>query len=214
MCSVRYGDLTRRARVRDAALALFAERGYAGTSVRAIAAAAGVSSALVAHHFGSKSELRRECDEHVLAVVFDAKDALGAADPAATIQSWLREAGSPSAVLDYLARMLVDDADSSGALLARLVSQTEAMIRSGVATGTIRAHSSPRMLAVLVALHGLMPLVMRRQLRVVLDGDPDLEEITRQMAFPLLELYTHGLYTDTRLLDGIRASTGDNGRTL
>jgi AcrR family transcriptional regulator len=36
---------------------LFAERGYAATSVRRIAAAAGVDPALVIRHFGSKEEL-------------------------------------------------------------------------------------------------------------------------------------------------------------
>ena len=47
-------DLTARARIRDAALARFGAEGIAGTSVRAVAADAGVSPALVLHHFGSK----------------------------------------------------------------------------------------------------------------------------------------------------------------
>jgi AcrR family transcriptional regulator len=41
----------------DAARRLFAERGYEGASLRAIAAAAGVDAALVAHFFGSKADL-------------------------------------------------------------------------------------------------------------------------------------------------------------
>ncbi|WP_168211869.1 TetR family transcriptional regulator [Ruania zhangjianzhongii] len=204
-------DLTRRARIRDAALALFAERGYAGASVRAIAEAAGVSSALVAHHFGSKPDLRRACDEHVLAAVFDAKDELGAADPAATIQRWLHAARSETVLLNYLARMLVEGPEASGSLLERLVSQTEQGIAGGVAAGTIRAHENPRMLAVLVTLQGLLPLVMQRQLRGLLDGAPDLEAVTRRITIPLLELYTYGLYTDSHLLDAARATAGDEG---
>ena len=46
-------DLTARARIRDAALALFAERGTDGATIRDIAKAAGVSGGLVRHHFGS-----------------------------------------------------------------------------------------------------------------------------------------------------------------
>lgn len=209
MCPAPEVDLTRRARVREAALALFAERGYAGTSVRAIAEAAGVSSALVAHHFGSKSELRRACDQHVLATVSEAKDELGAADPAATIHRWLQEPRSEAVLLNYLARMLVEDPDSSGSLLEHLVSQTEQMIADGVAAGSIRAHGNPRMLAVVLTLQGLAPLVMQRPLRAILEGAPDLEAVTRQMAVPLLELYTHGLYTDSRLLDAARGSVGE-----
>ncbi|MET0303230.1 MAG: TetR family transcriptional regulator [Microbacteriaceae bacterium] len=43
--------------IREAAIALFAERGYAATPVREIAARAGVDAALVIRHFGSKEEL-------------------------------------------------------------------------------------------------------------------------------------------------------------
>lgn len=165
---------------------------------------------MVAHHFGSKPELRQACDEHVLATVFEDKDELGAADPAATIRRWLHETRSDATLLNYLARMLVEDPDSSASLLEQLVSQTEQMIAEGVAAGSIRAHSNPHMLAVLVTLQGLAPLVLQRSLSVILDGAPDLEAVTRQMAVPLLELYTHGLYTDSHLLDTVRAA-GDEG---
>jgi TetR/AcrR family transcriptional regulator len=46
-----------RAIVIDAAERLFAERGFAATSMRDISAASGVSHPLIHHHFGSKEEL-------------------------------------------------------------------------------------------------------------------------------------------------------------
>lgn len=49
-----------RARLIDAAIALFAEKGYEGTSVRDLATAAGVNVAAVSYHFGSKDELYHE----------------------------------------------------------------------------------------------------------------------------------------------------------
>lgn len=58
-------DLTARAKIRDAAIELFAEAGYRGTSIRDVARAAGVSGGLVQHHFGSKEGLRSGCDEYV-----------------------------------------------------------------------------------------------------------------------------------------------------
>ncbi len=60
-------DLTTKARIRDAALARFPRHGFAATTIRAIAADAGVSPGLVVHHFGSKDGLRQECDRHVVA---------------------------------------------------------------------------------------------------------------------------------------------------
>ena len=60
-------DLTARARIRDAAIDLFAERGFGQATVRDIAQAAGVSSGLLRHHFGSKDGLREACDEYAMA---------------------------------------------------------------------------------------------------------------------------------------------------
>jgi AcrR family transcriptional regulator len=62
-------DLTGRARIRDAALEQFGVHGFDGATIRGIAEAAGVSSGLVQHHFGSKDALRRACDEAVLELV-------------------------------------------------------------------------------------------------------------------------------------------------
>ncbi len=49
-----------RGRLIDAAIALFAEKGYEGTSVRDLATEAGVNVAAVSYHFGSKDALYQE----------------------------------------------------------------------------------------------------------------------------------------------------------
>lgn len=56
----RPGSNTTREAVLEAARRRFAEAGYDGASIRAIAAAAGVDPALVPHFFGSKEQLFRE----------------------------------------------------------------------------------------------------------------------------------------------------------
>jgi AcrR family transcriptional regulator len=53
----RPGSPDTRAAILAGARTLFAANGYAGTSVRAVAAAAGVDAALVHHYFGSKDDL-------------------------------------------------------------------------------------------------------------------------------------------------------------
>ncbi|HEU4320689.1 MAG TPA: TetR/AcrR family transcriptional regulator [Acidimicrobiia bacterium] len=60
------GDLTTKARIRDAALSRFPRDGFAATTIRAIAHDAGVSPGLVVHHFGSKDGLRQACDRYVV----------------------------------------------------------------------------------------------------------------------------------------------------
>jgi TetR/AcrR family transcriptional regulator, regulator of cefoperazone and chloramphenicol sensitivity len=52
-------------RIRAAALDSFARDGVAATSIRHVAAAAGVSPGLVQHYFPSKAALRAAVDEHV-----------------------------------------------------------------------------------------------------------------------------------------------------
>ncbi len=61
-------------RIIDAALESFARDGVAATSIRDVAAAAGVSPGLVQHYFPSKSALRTAVDEHVKEI---AREALG-----------------------------------------------------------------------------------------------------------------------------------------
>jgi AcrR family transcriptional regulator len=53
----RPGPTTTRDEILVASRVLFAERGFAGTTVRAVAEAAGVHAALVHHHFHSKESL-------------------------------------------------------------------------------------------------------------------------------------------------------------
>jgi TetR/AcrR family transcriptional regulator, regulator of cefoperazone and chloramphenicol sensitivity len=80
-------DLTARARIREAAIALFAEKGMAATTIRDIAQAAGVSSGLLRHHFGSKEGLRDACDEYAfnqvaaLGIQFNETSLLGRVTP-------------------------------------------------------------------------------------------------------------------------------------
>ena len=69
----RSEDLTTKARIRDAAVARFPEHGFGSTTIRGIAGDAGVSPALVVHHFGSKEGLREACDEHVVSVFRETK---------------------------------------------------------------------------------------------------------------------------------------------
>ena len=100
-------DLTAQARIRNAALELFATRGVAATTIRDVASAAGVSSGLVQHHFGTKAGLQKAVDEFVaadaLSTITDLPDALEdrTAEFAARMGEVVRD--RPAAML-YLAR--------------------------------------------------------------------------------------------------------------
>jgi AcrR family transcriptional regulator len=62
-------DLRKLERIRQAALKSFATKGASGTSLRSVAADAGVSLGLVQHHFETKAGLIKAVDDYVMGVV-------------------------------------------------------------------------------------------------------------------------------------------------
>jgi AcrR family transcriptional regulator len=120
-------DLTARARIRDAALDQFATHGVRGTTIRGVAAAAGVSPGLVQHHFGSKEKLRQACDEYAMEALRTTKqEALkgGMGDPG--FLTTAMRTGLP--IQRYLARALVDGSPGAARLFDEAVKVTKAML--------------------------------------------------------------------------------------
>jgi TetR/AcrR family transcriptional regulator, regulator of cefoperazone and chloramphenicol sensitivity len=64
--AVRDSDLTAAARIRDAALQLFAKHGVSAVSIRDVAKSAGVSAGAVQHHFQTKVHLQRAVEAAVV----------------------------------------------------------------------------------------------------------------------------------------------------
>ncbi|MBI0294167.1 TetR/AcrR family transcriptional regulator [Streptomyces sp. PRKS01-29] len=128
MRAVEKSDLTGRARLREAALELFAERGFEATSTRAVAAAAGLSPALVTRHFGSKEGLRAAVDEYVLERI--GKE-LSEVDPDAGLMESLGEVstrlfGEDLVLRGYLRHVLLEDSAASSDLFGRMLSGARA----------------------------------------------------------------------------------------
>ena len=117
-------DLTARARIRDAAIKLFGERGIEGASIRDIAAEAGVSSGLVRHHFGSKEALRDACDQYArermteIGAELSDRDGLAQLDPLA-----LHPIAFPLQL--YLVRSMMDGSETATALFLDAVDAVE-----------------------------------------------------------------------------------------
>ncbi|GAA2039125.1 transcriptional regulator RaaS [Agromyces tropicus] len=204
MRSTRPEDATTAARIRDAAVARFGAHGYADTTLREIAADAGVSAALVVHHFGSKEALRQACDDWLVRELMGEKDRLDQPAVAATIREWLDDPGRFRTSIDYLAVMLADDTPGGARLFDLLLDETRAMLERGVADGSMRDSSDPELRAVLITSYGLAPLLLRSQFARVLGTPIDSAAAVRRMTLPTLEFYTHGLYADARLLDAAR----------
>ena len=193
-------DLTARARIRDAAIELFGRHGFHRVRVRDIAERAGVSAALVVHHFGTKDGLRQACDERVTGELSTRKGELLGGSAAASIRRWLDEFDQYRPQLDYIAQMLADDSPAGDALFATLLATTRQMLDEQIEAGLVRDLAERDVVAAHLTVSGLAPLIMRRHLAAALGADELSADLYRRSTLPLMDLYTHGLYTDDRFL--------------
>jgi AcrR family transcriptional regulator len=196
--SLRGDDRTTKARIRDAAITLFSEDGVAATSVRAIAATAGVSPALVIHHYGSKDALRVECDRYVAASIKEQKTSAMQAglgfDPLAA----LRQMHQGPAVTRYLARTLVDGSPHVAEMIDEIVADGAKYMADGVETGMLRPTAYPYERAAVLTIWSLGALVLHEHLERLIGVDPlnfPPEDPTAMAAYigPVAEMMTEGV---------------------
>src|SRR5262245_46278358 len=105
-----------REAILQAARALFAERGYVGTSMRAIAAEAGVDASLIVHFFGTKAGLLTEAlrwpfdpEVEMARLVAVGTDQVGEALARLVVRTWDRE-GDRDAIMTLLRAAMVEPA--------------------------------------------------------------------------------------------------------
>ncbi|GGX98458.1 TetR/AcrR family transcriptional regulator [Streptomyces minutiscleroticus] len=115
-----------RDRILEAARAEFSERGYEKTSVRGIARAAGVDSALVHHYFGTKEQVFEAAVEVAFAPALDAPAAVadgpldGAGERLTRFALGLWENPATRAPLLAIVRSAVDN-ETAAAVFRRLI---------------------------------------------------------------------------------------------
>lgn len=140
----RIDDLTGKARIRNAALDLFAAQGVDATSLRTVAAAAGVTVGLIVHHYGTKEALREAVESAIVEQFSEtiASVPLGSFPPDQIAAERDRVvAGMLSAnqaIVDYLRRAILDGNAERGDLVSRLsqlsAQQVHDLRKAGVAS--------------------------------------------------------------------------------
>lgn len=191
------GDRTARARIRDVATRLFGEHGFEATTVRAIAEEAGVSPALVVHHFDTKQGLRDAVEQHLLTLVREGKFAAMTGSLVPSADEYADLAADYVPAMTYLARSLAEGGDLGHALYRRLHADAVDYLAAGVEAGLLEPSDDPEARAAVLLNVGLGHLLLMPQLRRVLDVDDDLGASLRTAPI-MLDLYTDGLFTDDR----------------
>jgi TetR/AcrR family transcriptional regulator, regulator of cefoperazone and chloramphenicol sensitivity len=194
-------DLTAVARIRDAAIDQVGQHGFS-VGLRAIASTAGVSAALVIHHFGSKEGLLKACDDYIAEFVREAKsESMRSADPA----TWLRqiaEIESFAPITAYLVRSMQSGSDLAKEFWQQMIANAEQYLEEGVQAGTLKPSRDPKARAKFLGLIGGGGLLLYLHMH---ENPTDLRAVLRDyaedMMLPALELYTNGLMTDSTMYD-------------
>ena len=206
-------DLTATARIRDAAIEQFGQHGF-GVGLRVIAEAAGVSAALVIHHFGSKDGLRKTCDDFVAETIRVGKsESLQTSDPAQWFAS-LADIESFAPLMAYLVRSMQSGGDLAKMLWRNMIDNAEVYMDEGVRAGTIKPSPDPAARARYLAMTGGGAFLLYLQMH---DDPTDLRAVLRDyaqaMVLPALEVYTHGLLTDSTMYDAFCAQRAESDAT-
>ncbi|MFB9731016.1 TetR/AcrR family transcriptional regulator [Ornithinimicrobium kibberense] len=189
-----------RERILTAAVDLFGRHGVRSTSLKVIAAAAGVSPALVIHHYGTKDGLREACDEHVVRTIREAKTGAMADGPGMDLVTLVAGMDDARPMLRYLARVLVEGSPHLDALLDDLVDDALEYTAEAERSGVVRPTADPRGRMVVLTLWSLGTLVLHEQLHRLLGADllddgGDLLPYLR----PAAEILTSGVLTPEAL---------------
>ncbi|MBH0053352.1 TetR family transcriptional regulator [Salinibacterium sp. SWN139] len=195
----RSDDSTTKARIRDAAIRLIGQNGFAATSARGVATEAGVSAGLVIHHFGSMRELKVACDDFIITEVTHRKVGMGEGDVSAAVSEWYADLPTFEPWLIYLGRLFTDDSVAGADLFDRLVAMSHTMLADGVASGAITPSADEHARAVLLVTHSLSSLTLQSHIaRSLGSSQLSLDSLSR-MGNAALELYTHGIYTPSTI---------------
>ncbi len=176
---------------------LFAQRGFEGTSIRDVAAEAGVSSSLVVHHFKTKARLREATDARVIALVTETLAELPAGrsdDVDGMSGSFAASLRAEPEMVAYLRRMLVDGGEAARDLFLGLVDATAHELATLESAGLARPSPDPRTRAVLLVVNDLGALVLGDLVQAALGVDPFSQDGLQRWGTVVMDLYANGLF--------------------
>jgi AcrR family transcriptional regulator len=203
---MRSADLTAAARIRDAAIEQFGEHGF-GVGLRTIADAAGVSAALVIHHFGSKGGLRNACDDYIAEEIRSSKSETIKSNDPATWFAQMAEIEDYAPMMAYLVRSMQTGGDLAKMLWRRMIDNAEKYMEEGVRAGTVKPSRNPKARAKYLGITGGGGFLLYLQMH---DTPTDLRAVlrdyAREMILPALEIYTEGLMVDRTMYDAFMAA--------
>lgn len=196
----RPADPAGRARLRDAAIRLFAERGVAGASVRDIADAAGVTAGLITHYFGSKEGLKAEVDELMVRVFTEplAMPLEGSPQERLKVvsEALARTMIENPALRAYLRRSFLENDPASGKVFNRFALLFRDLQYEMRGAGLLREDLDLDWTPLQVLFLHFGPLLLGPAVAQILDVEPYAEEVVRKRSQAVQDLLSRGIFRD------------------
>ncbi len=190
-------DITARARLRDAALRLFAERGVAGASLRDIAEAAGVTAGLITHHFGSKEGLKAAVDELMVGVFTEPLAITSEESPlqrlAVVAEALARTMATHPELRKYLRRSFLENDPASIKVFDRFVAMVRDMQREMLAAGLFRDDLDTEWTPFQLLFLHFGPLLLGPAIERIIGVDAYADEVIQQRSRATVQLLSCGL---------------------
>lgn len=199
--AVGVADLAPSARIREAALRLYAVHGVPGTSIRMVAEAAEVSAGAVMHHFKSKEELAGAVQHAVVERIGNVVGAVGHDGPPHVVARERRRAfdqliSENPAIAGYLRHALLEGGPPGLALWSEAFELVRREMQAMVDAGVARPMPDPEAGLILYRALNLAHIVfapLLEELTGVSLTDPESLERFREAS---VDLFTRPLFLD------------------
>ena len=173
----------------EVATRVFAREGFAGTSLRMIAVEAGVSAALLVHHFGSKQRLIEETIETTLGEWMREKNQLAELPLSEALSQWPQTAQDGHQKLAFFKQVMLSGGKPAQLLLERMHFEAKERLTMMTKTGVMRDVADIETAALLLAVYGMAPLILSDSIKKILGGEITDPEISEKLARSSLELF-------------------------
>ncbi|MBT5398366.1 MAG: TetR/AcrR family transcriptional regulator [Micrococcales bacterium] len=176
------------------AVQMFAADGFQKTSLRSIAKQAGVSPALMIHHFGTKDKL---IDLAIVNTLGDwvAKEKLAMLDDQENqLSSWQSIMEQGATPLNFFRQVLIAGGKYAGRLFDVAVLESEALLKTVAENGHLKKVSDHHVTAILMTLSGMGSLILMEHIERHLGGSIASREVAHKLMVANNEMLQDGIF--------------------
>ena len=185
---------TTREQLLKIAVEMFAENGFAGTSLRSIAKKAGVSPALLIHHFGTKEALIKEAISETLGAWVAGEKAAMLDDESKQLQNWRALMEKGTTPLNFFRQVLLAGGEYSQRLFDAAVSESEVLLDQMKQAGRLRDISDKQTTALLMTVSGLGSVLLMSHIEKTMGGSISSDHVASRLMNSNNEMLRDGIF--------------------